>query len=125
VASESQWLCPVNPELIEDNELFVNNRQHLQAVYEQLDLAMARLDWYIDQLETANQKRTHHGSTVHFLIGKLLSSRTTGSTIQSDSWSAKWTDREASGYTISGTAVWTVRLWADGRWVGQVMANYH
>jgi hypothetical protein len=77
MASENQRLCSVNQELIEENELVAIDRQHLQAVHEQLDLVMARLDRYTDQLEMVNQGRTDHGSIVHSLMRTLSSSRKT------------------------------------------------
>jgi chromosome segregation ATPase len=61
--------------LIEENELLAIDRQHLQAVRKELDLAMAWLDQYTDRLEIANQKQADHDSTVHSLMGKLSSSR--------------------------------------------------
>jgi hypothetical protein len=65
----------VNQQLMEANALFSVDRQNSQAVQEQLDLAMARLDRYADKLERANQKRTDQGSAVHALMRKLSSSR--------------------------------------------------
>jgi hypothetical protein len=39
----------MNQERIEENELSAIDHQHLQAVHEQLDLAMERLDRYTEQ----------------------------------------------------------------------------
>jgi hypothetical protein len=44
-------------------------------VNEQLDLAMAWLNRYADELESVNQKRTDQGFAVHSLMAKLPSSR--------------------------------------------------
>jgi hypothetical protein len=87
MASENQQLCSVNQELVDEKELLAINRQHLQAVHGHLDLALARLDRYTDQLEMVNQRRADQISTVHSLLRMLPSSRVTDSTIQSESWS--------------------------------------
>jgi hypothetical protein len=75
MAFENQRLYSVDQELIEETKLLTIDRQHLQAVHEQFDLAIARLHRYTDQLEMAKQRRTDHGPTVHSLMEKLSSSR--------------------------------------------------
>jgi chromosome segregation ATPase len=60
---------------MEANDVLAINRQNLHAVQERLDLAMARLDRYADELERLKEKRTDPGSAVHSLMGKLSSSR--------------------------------------------------
>jgi chromosome segregation ATPase len=75
MASENKGVHSVNQQLMEANEGLAVDRQNLQTVLEQFDLAMVRLDRYADELERANQKRNDQGSTVHSLIWKLSSSR--------------------------------------------------
>jgi hypothetical protein len=65
----------VNQQLMEANDVLAFDRQNLQAVQEQLDLAMAWLDRYADELERVNQKRTDQGSAIRSLMGQLSSSR--------------------------------------------------
>jgi hypothetical protein len=69
MASENQRFYSVNQELIEENELLAIDHQHVQAVHEQLDLAMARLDRHTDQLEMVDQRRIDYGSIVRSLHG--------------------------------------------------------
>jgi hypothetical protein len=75
MGSENGRLYLVNQRVMGANELLAVDRQNLRAVQEHLDLAMARLDRYADELERVNRKRTSHGSAVPSLMGKLSSSR--------------------------------------------------
>jgi hypothetical protein len=75
MASENERLCSVTQQLMAANALFPVDWQHLHAVQEQLDLAMARLDRYADELERVNQKQTDQSSAIHSLMGQLPSSR--------------------------------------------------
>jgi hypothetical protein len=75
MASENEQLCSVTQQLVEANALFAVDRQNLQAVQEQLDLAMARLERCADELERVNQKRTDEVSAEYSLMRQLLSSR--------------------------------------------------
>jgi hypothetical protein len=59
----------VTQELMETAALFTVERQNSQVAQEQLDLAMAELDRYADELERVNQKRTDQGSAVHSPLG--------------------------------------------------------
>jgi hypothetical protein len=69
--SENERLYSENQQLIETNELLAIGDQNLQAVQEQLDLAMTQLNRYTHILKTAIQERTDRDSTVHSHMGKL------------------------------------------------------
>jgi hypothetical protein len=73
--SENEQLYSEIRQLIEANEWLAIDGQNLQAVQEQLDLAMTRLNRHADALETAIQERSDRESTVHTLTGKLSDSK--------------------------------------------------
>jgi DNA-binding transcriptional MerR regulator len=75
--SENERLYSENQPLIESNVLLVIDGQNLQAVQEQLDMAMTQLNRHADALETAIQERSDRESTVHSLMGKLSGSKKT------------------------------------------------
>jgi hypothetical protein len=70
----------VNQELIEENKLFVIDRQDLQNLHKPLDLATARLDRLTGQFEMGNKS----GPIMALLSILLWGSRRTGEKVQSD-----------------------------------------
>jgi hypothetical protein len=71
VRERTTLLYSANQQLIEVNELLAMDRQKLQAVQGQLDLAMARPDRYADESEMATQKRTDQDAAVDGLMDVL------------------------------------------------------
>jgi regulator of replication initiation timing len=85
LVSENKRLCSENQQLIEANELLAIDDQNLQAVQEQLDLVMTRLNRDADALRTAIQEQSDRESTVHSLMGKSSGSKKLKSNSQHNS----------------------------------------
>jgi hypothetical protein len=75
MTSENKGSYSANQQVIEANELLAIGCQDFEAVQEQLDLAMTRLNRYPDESERTNRKRTDRDSALRSLLAKLPRSK--------------------------------------------------